>query len=398
MRFISATLVTVGLIVSAYLLMRSLAIAESSAVHGGDVCSLVFHASCDATLQSPLAHQAGIPLAGWGVVFYGTIATLLLVGWLLGDAFRHEAMLTALLFLLPATGLCLLLAWTLFSGMVPFCPLCVVLQVNTLLLCVSLTISAIKSPRGLLGPLGAAIRYALGGKSDDPATPGKVLAMVASLMVGVILYQWIMIQENQRQSLADKIDLVAILASYQKVEPVEIPVDAADPHLGPLDTPVRLVVFSDLKCPGCRSFAETMERLRAHFGDHITIVFKHFPLEASCNKATRASVHPGACVAALAGEAAKHQEKFWELHDVVFHVGHHGHSQDGDAIIQEIGLDTDRWQIDITSQRVRSKVAADVDLGIKLGVDATPTVFLNGRRLRDIRFDPILFLITHELQ
>jgi protein-disulfide isomerase/uncharacterized membrane protein len=396
MRFLPASFVTVGLIVAAYLLMRSFEITESSAVHGGDVCSLVFRVSCDATLQSPLAHQAGIPLAGWGTVFYGTIAALLLTGWLLGEAFRREALLTALLFSIPAAGLCLLLAWTLFSGLVPFCPLCVVLQVNTLLLCVLLHVSAIKSPSGLLGPLGAAIRYALGGKSDDPTAPWKVLGVVASLMVGVILYQWIMIQENQRRFLADGIDLTATLAGYQKAEPIEIPVDTADPHLGPLDGPVRLVVFSDLKCPGCRRFAETMERLRAHFGDQLTIVFKHFPLEASCNRAINANLHPGACGAALAGEAAKHQEKFWELHHAVFHVGHHGHSHDGDAIVQEIGLDADRWQTDAASERVRAKVATDVDLGIKLGVDATPTVFLNGRRLRDLRFDPILFLITHE--
>jgi hypothetical protein len=80
----------------------------------------------------------------------------------------------------------------------------------------------------------------------------------------------------------------------------------------------------------------------------------------------------------------------------VFHVDDLGRSHDGDAIVKEIGLDPDRWQTDAASERVRAKVVADVELGIKLEVDATPTVFLNGRRLRDLRFDAILFLITHE--
>ena len=62
-----------------------------------DICSALFGTGCDETLQSRTAVQLGLPLAGWGLIYYGTLASLLLLGWAMGDAFQFEASLTACL-------------------------------------------------------------------------------------------------------------------------------------------------------------------------------------------------------------------------------------------------------------------------------------------------------------
>ena len=105
MRIRCLVLLSVGVIVSGYLLYRHFAIADVSVQSGADFCSAVFGTGCDEALQSPLAVQLGLPLAGWGLVYYGTLASLLLLGWTIGDTFRFEATTAAFLLALAA-GFC----------------------------------------------------------------------------------------------------------------------------------------------------------------------------------------------------------------------------------------------------------------------------------------------------
>src|SRR5262245_30442246 len=92
----SAVLIVLGLLLSAYLVARSFWLLENADAAGGDVCSMVFGKGCDATLRSSSSWLLGIPLGGWGLVYFTTLAGLLMLGAALGEGFQHEAITSAL--------------------------------------------------------------------------------------------------------------------------------------------------------------------------------------------------------------------------------------------------------------------------------------------------------------
>jgi uncharacterized membrane protein len=118
------TLIAVGLSVSAFLLWRHTQLAGTPPGGQGDVCSAIFGLACDQTLRSPTAIQLGLPLAGWGIVYYGTLVSLLLLGWFLGQPFDLAAALAALALASVAALLSIVLFGLMVSGQVAFCPLC----------------------------------------------------------------------------------------------------------------------------------------------------------------------------------------------------------------------------------------------------------------------------------
>src|SRR5687768_8888284 len=96
-RWLCLGLVLLGFSVSSYLLYRSLLLLGDEHSAGEDMCLAVFGSGCDATLVDQMSWVLGIPLAGWGVVYYVTLAALLLMALALRAAFAPQAMLAALL-------------------------------------------------------------------------------------------------------------------------------------------------------------------------------------------------------------------------------------------------------------------------------------------------------------
>jgi protein-disulfide isomerase len=125
------------------------------------------------------------------------------------------------------------------------------------------------------------------------------------------------------------------------------------------------------------------------FPDQIKVVFKNYPLLKS---------HKFAGKAALTAHAAHLQGKFWKVHDEFFKV----HDQLNDEKIQEIvraaGLNEEQLEKDRNSQRVVDYVQKDLDEAYRLGVNSVPTVFVNGKRLRDRSFESFAAAIEKELK
>jgi protein-disulfide isomerase len=93
------------------------------------------------------------------------------------------------------------------------------------------------------------------------------------------------------------------------------------------------------------------------------------------------SLHPDACHAAVAAECAGQQEKFWEYHDQLFE---HQRALDRDSLFRyarDVGLDIAPFRTCLDDPATMDRVRADVTAGTKVGVDSTPTIFINGRRV-----------------
>ncbi len=149
--------------------------------------------------------------------------------------------------------------------------------------------------------------------------------------------------------------------------------------MGNKDSKVTLVEYGDLQCPSCKAYHPILKTLAADYKDKFKFMFKHFPLEGG---------HANALLAARAAEAAGVQNKFFEFHDMLFE---HQEEWSGlsavDAEAKFVGyaetleLDLDRFNEDLDNSDLLKKIKAQQAEGINIGVNGTPTFFLNGKRI-----------------
>lgn len=153
------------------------------------------------------------------------------------------------------------------------------------------------------------------------------------------------------------------------------------PALGPADAPVQIVAFMDFECPFCRNAArEGFPALRERYPNDVRIGFRHLPLPA----------HRGADGAARAAVAAGLQGKFWPFADKLLAETQGLGRQTFIATARAVGIDEARFLVDLDGPAVAEVVRGDMTLARRLGVAATPALFVNGRLLDGFRDDETL--------
>lgn len=144
---------------------------------------------------------------------------------------------------------------------------------------------------------------------------------------------------------------------------------------GASDAKVVLSEFADFQCPACRSFEPTLTEILAENEGKVRLVFKHFPLYPS--------PHKNAMVSAYAAESAAKQGKFWEMHDKLY-ATQDDWAELGDPkdkfieYARELGLNTDDFSRDLNAETGKDTIKRDKDFGLELGIQGTPTVFIDG--------------------
>jgi protein-disulfide isomerase len=155
------------------------------------------------------------------------------------------------------------------------------------------------------------------------------------------------------------------------------PIGARDHVAGRSDAMVTLVEFGDYECPFCGEAYYIVKKLQRALDERLRFAFRNFPI---------ASAHPHAMIAAQAAEAAGAQDRFWDMHDMLYE---HQDALEADDILEYaaiIGVDQERLAADVRSRRFDGKVRADIRSGAVSGVNGTPTFFVNGHR-HDGAFD-----------
>ena len=149
---------------------------------------------------------------------------------------------------------------------------------------------------------------------------------------------------------------------------------------GAKDGKLTLIEFGDFQCPACGTYEPIVRQVLADNKDVLKISFRHFPLT---------QIHRNALLAAKASEAASQQGKFWEMHDILYDKQEEW-SQALNArdffltYATTLGLDTKKFTTDLDSQVIEDKILAEYKEGTKLGVQGTPTFFLNGKKLENV--------------
>jgi protein-disulfide isomerase len=148
------------------------------------------------------------------------------------------------------------------------------------------------------------------------------------------------------------------------------PIDPSADHVrGPDDAPL-LVEYGDYECPYSRQAFREIEHVERQLEGGLRFAFRHFPLT---------DIHPHALAAAAAAEAAANEDRFWEMHEALFHGQNRLEDEDVRRYARELGLDTERFDQERAGEAVLARVRRDVESGHESGeVRGTPTLFLNG--------------------
>jgi predicted DsbA family dithiol-disulfide isomerase len=157
----------------------------------------------------------------------------------------------------------------------------------------------------------------------------------------------------------------------------------------------QLVVFTDFECPACYCASRAVRKqVTKAFAGRLTVLLRHYPLCKACNGDVKDDLHPNACNAAYAAEAARLQggeEAFGKMQELLFRHGRHLGRELYRDLAARIGLEPDLLLRDMESEAVRQIVASDIELAKMLGVTGTPTMFLNGRRISEICEGPVFW-------
>ena len=389
-------LIGLGLSTSVYLLIRHFAVSRGE-TELFDLCKVVFRGDCDAAIRSSLSVQLGIPLAGWGLVHFVMVTFTLLLATVLGDSFRTEATLVVLLLCTVATVAGGVLTAMMLTGVAAFCELCVCIHLINFLLIPLIKLGSAATFAELLGSVKGGLRYLIGRGQDPVLARWKITGLVSILLAGIVSYQGVLIQTERRLVKPDSaVTLADVLEEFDRQTPVEIPIGPEDPRLGDKDSPMRMVLFSDFRCPACRQFAFALLKIRSH--PKLLVVFKHYPLSNQCNESVSVDMHPLSCAAAASAEAARQQGKFWQFHDAMFAGANPALKRAGlRDIARRIGLDMALFDAAMAHPSTSDRVKANVSLGNSLNISETPTVFLNGKKLTRKALLMLEELIAHQL-
>lgn len=142
------------------------------------------------------------------------------------------------------------------------------------------------------------------------------------------------------------------------------------PFLGSPMAQVTLYEFSDFQCPHCKLAAPYLKKIVEESNGKVKLVFMQYPLPG----------HPKAREAAKAAVAAHKQGKFWEMHDLLFKNQDELQSANLDDYAKKLGLDMKRFEADMSSEETEKKIESDLAQGKAVGVDSTPSIYVNDRR------------------
>jgi protein-disulfide isomerase len=160
---------------------------------------------------------------------------------------------------------------------------------------------------------------------------------------------------------------------------------AEPPHVrGNAAAPVTLEEFGDFQCPSCGAYYSELKKIETEFGDKLRVIFREQPL---------VPMHAHALMAAQAAEAAGLQGRFWEMHDKLYE-NQTAWSDARDLVpifvdyAKQIGLNTDQFLKDLNGEPVAARIFQDGKRAHALGVNSTPSFYVNGKEVKDDQLNP----------
>ncbi len=367
-------------------------------------------ANCAAVLASPYSYfppktsdpadrRPRLPVAFLGLAYYSSLAV-----WLLGvgRVSPQRRWLHAIPLLSIGFGLAMSAYFTavMFRKLDQWCPWCMVTHGLNVLIAAGVVLMWPGRPRAAAAatPSTSVRMVAYPSVRVVFVTGLAIVALAAAQLFLLGLKTWrrqvdILAESNKALTAALhrlKGDADLHFRNWQSATQRAIAIDADDPaRIGAGaqagHATLDVVVFSDFECPMCARFAEFVEsQAQPLFAGHLKVIFKHYPIDRSCNDRASQTMHKHACEGVALVEAARAlagNDGFWRAHDYVYK--HRDALAAGRLTPQmtaaAIGVDAGALTAATQSEQMRRRVAEDVDQAKVAEVRGTPAVFVEGK-------------------
>ncbi len=218
-----------------------------------------------------------------------------------------------------------------------------------------------------------------------------ILQTIAVCVVSFLISNFILTRENSQVVAAagkeDSSSEQSQSAEDDAEKPYEFDIENS-PTFGSRDAKVTIVEFSDYMCPSCRMLHPIASKIRQEYRDKVRWVFKDFPL----------SQHKGADRLAETARCAMDQNKFWEFQDSLFGAEQALDPNVLPSIAQTLGLDIPQFIECVESRKYMLEVIADRQDALSGNVNSTPSLFINGRKLKARTEEEFRKVIDEELK
>ncbi len=348
--------------------------------HSADFALPCTGGGCDEVARSPYSRLAGIPVAALGFGYFGLLVLLALSRLQYPEQWRTYGKMLAALSTLGVLAFAYftyvqLFVLNLYAKGAP-CWWCLAAAGTNLVV----WLLSLMGLRGALQATGVLTRE----------LAQSLTVSLALVIAGLAYGGWQWNRATTAQTIRTDNEKLTLLY-----------LDGQGWRKGNPKAPLVIVEFSDFQCPAC---AAAYERLRTSLSGRrdVRLVFRHFPLDSRCNPTVSRPVHELACTAAAAAECAGQQGKFWDYHDRLFAEQRFLDRETLFRFARELGLAIPRFRTCLDDPATLASVTDDIAAATALGIESTPTLFVNGRRLEGVLEPPYwefaLVLARHDLE
>lgn len=368
-----------GAVIAAVITSQHMRIAKEGLVNES-FCAISETVNCDIVSASSYSEFMGVPIAWLGLTFYALIAGMSLYAALS----KGDARATASIAWLMSIGSILYsayLAYVSFYILEVVCIECIgMYAVNAMLfifLFASLRMPFSRMPAVAIGYVRALFR-----RPHHLGFSPKIFSH-AAIVASVFLVSWVIIANVEAKGEPGSKPSTEDMVKYYYMQSLySIDIDPEWQVWGNPDAKVTMIEFSEFQCPFCKLAAFGIKPYLQEFKKDIRFYFVNYPLDMQCNDQITHPMHPLACFAAKAGICAGKRGDFWSFHDDIFRNQQKISKDMILGLAVKRGWDKDEFSACIDSPEVESSLKKQLDVANKIYVNSTPTVILDGRKLK----------------
>ena len=330
-------------------------------------CSINDFIDCDGAARSILAQFWGIPLAYWGLFFYVTVLFLTFVDKLKNvkifgflKVFKNPMSYIAFLGIVAFVVSMVLAGMSLFK-INKLCILCLITYFIDL--AIALTAFGAKPKQFVQAMKDTFVDFIAGVKSY-PKTFVVLLIMATSFLC----YSGI------TDNFVPHIKKHKSIMKYRKI--TYNPYRVTGNELGDTNGTVVIELYSDYVCPLCYIHNIMLHQAVKELSN-VKIVHHNLPFDKECNPYININMHPGACYMSRAAIASRNQGKYWGMSSLLYE-NQPQKEEDLLKLVDELGMDKAKFLKDMEAESTYKEIEDEVSKANEMGLDATPTMFVNG--------------------
>ncbi len=348
--------------------------------------------TCVALSSSPYSKIAGIPIASIGILFYLLITFMILVSDYAGD--RYLLSVPALILALISMALILnIILGIIMIYTENICSLCIYTYLVNLAIFI-LLLFYFKNSANKDEVIKALKEFFPAQESDKKAVTALSLITIFFLSFSVLAGSNIIkVRSGQDPSFDARI--AGMVNDFYKDKPEIIEFPASSMAIGPDSAPLKIYVFSDFLCSACYKFYLHEKFILSKYRNRVQIIYYHYPLDSKCNSYMDSSVYENSCLAsqAITGAAANNffEEYLYSHFSDYSSISRDYNKEKALAILESAvkqfrisGENEKNFKSIINAEKFDKEIYAHIELAEKHLIEATPTIFISGRKITGV--------------